>query len=125
LAWKDKVLHTAWEYYDADNLAIRSHFVSSQNLTVSGDARGPFSLQAPIGAGMVAKYMAMVPAAWQASIGAPALTGMCCESIIARTSLGPALFGFNPDQVGVFDPAPTVPLIYYDVDHQTLARWDD
>ena len=56
--------------------------------------------------------------------GMKALTGWCCgPSIIDRTSYGPAISAFNPDDVGVLNPAPTIPLLYYDSDHMTLGAW--
>jgi hypothetical protein len=57
--------------------------------------------------------MGVVPPEWRSLIGYPALTGQCCMSIISRTSSGPAVSGFNPDQVGVTAPVPSKLLIGY------------
>ena len=70
-------------------------------------------------------YMAHIPQLWQAMFGGmKALTGWCYgPSIIDRTSYGPAVSAFNPDDLGVLNPAPAIPLLYYDSDHMTLGAW--
>jgi hypothetical protein len=107
---------TAYPYYDADASQVRSHFVSSLKLATQGDARGMYQVGTS-GAGFVSGYMAAIPAEWQSSLGGPALTGQCCLSIISRTSSGPAAFAFNPSDLGVKNPVPATPLVYYPLNH--------
>ena len=45
-------------------------------------------------------------------------------SIITRTSFGPSAFAFDPDDLGVVNPTPAQPLVYYDEAHQTLGPFE-
>jgi hypothetical protein len=65
-----------------------------------------------LGAGLVAGYMAPIPAEWQAALGAPYLIGQADINIVSRTSSGPAAFGFNPANLGP-NVTPTTPYVYY------------
>ena len=56
-----------------------------------------------------------------AAVG-PALTGQCCLAIISRTSYGPAVSVFDPNDLGVKNPVPDIPLLYYPASHP-LADW--
>ena len=67
-------------------------------------------------------YMATVPVEWQSSLGAPALTGQCCLPIVSRTSYGPAVFAFDPAELGHGDAARATPLLYYPASHP-LGDW--
>jgi len=55
-------------------------------------------------------------------LGGPALTGQCCLAIVGRTSSGPAVFVFNPTDLGAKNPIPASPLVYYPLNHP-LADW--
>jgi len=121
LVFNDRLIVSAYSYYDADGDQAVSHFVSQLDLSQSGDVSGPF--QVGDWAGIVSGYMAPVPAEWQATLGGSALTGNCCLSIISRTSYGPAVSIFDPDDVGMVDPVPATPLLYYPAAHP-LAEWD-
>ncbi|OGO25646.1 MAG: hypothetical protein A2W33_09375 [Chloroflexi bacterium RBG_16_52_11] len=44
-------------------------------------------------------------------------------SIIGRTSWGPSAFAMNPTDLGVTNPVPVTPLLYYNGDHPTLGPW--
>lgn len=122
LLYGNKLITTAYDLYDANFDAKRSHFASGLDLSVLNDTQGPFTFVAPQ-AGFVAGYMTLVPQAWRAVIGAPAVTGLCCISIISRTSHGPGLFGFEPNNLGVKNPVPTIPLVYYPQAHLTLSQF--
>jgi hypothetical protein len=112
LPWREKLIASAYSYYDGNGTAFASHFVTAKTLTDLSASVGPFKVgTAP--AGMVGGYMAHVPSAMQALLGGPAVTGQCCLAIIGRTSSGPALFAFNPDDLGAVNPAPATPLVYY------------
>ena len=127
LVYNNRLISTSRLDYDAEhaqNKTLRkSHYISGLDLSVPDDARGPFQVGL-VKANYVSGYMAHIPPAWQAAFGMKALTGWCCgPSIIDRTSYGPAVSAFNPDDLGVLDPAPTIPLLYYDADHTTLGEW--
>jgi len=121
LPYNDRLIISAYSYYDADGSQALSHFASTPDFAANGDIQGPYH----VGdwAGIVSGYMAVVPAEWHTYLGGPALTGNCCLSIISRTSFGPAVSVFHPDDVGSVDPIPAAPLLYYPADHP-LAAWD-
>ncbi len=113
LIYKGRLIVSAYSFYDADANQERSHFVSGLNLSQADDAQGPFRVGKDQEAGFVSGYMAHVPEEWQSLVGGPALTGNCCLSIISRTSSGPALSVFNPDDVGRENPVPATELVGY------------
>jgi hypothetical protein len=123
LSYGDLLYATVYLYYDASGSQQRSHFVSGLDFAVRGDVRGPYRVSGP-GTGFVSGYFAVVPEEWQAALGGPVLNGQCCIPIIGRTSFGPAAVAIDPAQIGVHDPAPATPLVYYPGDHPTLGEWD-
>lgn len=118
LIYKGRVIVSLFSSYDADGNQERSHFVSGMNLSLPGDVQGPFRVGKDQGAGFVSGYMGLVPEQWQTLFGGPALTGNCCLSIISRTSSGPALSVFNPDDVGRENPVPATELVGYPMEDQ-------
>lgn len=116
LPWGDKLIVTAYSYYDGSGSQVKSHFASSRDLNNPTDAQGPFVVGS-LRAGVVSGYMSPVPMAWRSIFGAPAFTGNCCLSVIGRTSFGPAIFAFDPADVGVKDPVPTNALLNYPAAH--------
>jgi len=70
-----------------------------------------------IGSGFISGYFAEVPADLQSLLGGPVVNGQCCIAIITRTSYGPALFAIDPADIGVKNPAPAIPLVYYPANH--------
>jgi len=112
MVYKGKLYGTAYSYYDADRATILSHFVSSLNLSLQGDAKGMYEV-GDVGAGYVAGHMAPIPPEWQASLGGNAITGQGMIPITGRTSPGPAAFSFDPEDLGQKDPVPASPLVYY------------
>jgi hypothetical protein len=122
LVFNGRLIVSAYSYYDADGSQVLSHFVSGPDLSFQGDVSGPY----PVGgdrAGIVSGYMTGIPAEWRAAFGGPALTGNCCLSIISRSSYGPAVSVFNPDDIGQLDPVPATSLLNYPQEHP-LAAWD-
>jgi hypothetical protein len=118
LVYRDKLYVTGFLFYDAASVQRTSHFsrpLALDDTAVFGPARA-----GRLGAGFYSGYMGLVPAAWQARLGGPALTGNCCLSIITRTSFGPAAFAFDPENLGEARP-----LVYYTSDRQTLGRYGD
>ena len=115
LVYNGRLIVSAYSYYDASGSQILSHFASSTILSQTGDLQGPYR----VGdwAGIVAGYMTTIPAAWQAALGGPALTGQCCIPIISRTSAGPAASVFDPDDVGRTDPVSATVILAYPLEH--------
>jgi hypothetical protein len=122
LVYGGRQIVSAYSYYDADNSQTGSHFVSGTTLAAAGDVVGPVQV-GTAGAGFVSGYMGLVPPEWQTTLGGAALTGNCCIPIISRTSSGPALSVFNPDDVGAVTPVPATQLLGYPLAHQ-LANAD-
>jgi hypothetical protein len=114
LPYGGQLYSSVYLYYDASASQTLSHYVSSPNLSAH-NAQGPF--QVGSWAGIVSGYMALIPSEWQSAFGGPALTGNCCLSIISRTSYGPAASVFNPRDVGVKNPVPATPILYYPSAH--------
>lgn len=128
LVWDGKLIGTAYGYYDAGSVVRLSHFISGQELSVTGDFQGMFQVGEPPetpNPAFIDGYMARIPPNWQSIFGGPALTGNCCLSIISRTSLGPAASVFNPDRLGVDDPVAAAPVLGYPIDHPTLGSYGD
>lgn len=107
----NRLIGSAYEFYDADLNAVDSHFTLSSTDLDSATVSGLHQV-GDMGGGYVGGYMAKVPAEWQDEIGAPYLTGQAALSIISRTSAGPAAFGFNPANLGD-TPAHATPLVNY------------
>lgn len=116
LPYAGRLFVTAYVYYDGNGSQRRSHFISGLDLSLPADARGPYQVGS-LGAGFVSGWLVQIPAAWQAALGGPVLNGQCCLSIISRTSYGPSAFAINPEQLGVVDPLPAIPLLYYPSTH--------
>jgi len=121
MVYGGKLYGTAYSYYDADGNQVLSHYRSALNLSVKGDVQGMYEVGS-LGAGFVSGYMTAIPSAWQSAFGGPVLTGQCCLAIISRTSYGPAVSVFDPNDLGVTHPVPDIPLVYYPSNHP-LADW--
>ena len=107
----NQLIGSLYEYYDAFGDAVDSHFtLSSLNLSTA-NVSGLYQV-GNLGGGYVGGYMATVPPEWQAAVGSPYLTGQAAINVIGRTSAGPAVFGFDPTQLGPM-PGPATPLVYY------------
>lgn len=115
LVWNGRLITTGFSYYDADTSATKSHFASGTTLATAGDVTGPVQV-GTVGAGWVSGQMTPIPSEWRSLLGGPALTGNCCLSIISRTSSGPSVSVFNPDDVGRVTPVPATRLLGYPVD---------
>ncbi|MBI2559195.1 hypothetical protein HYW20_07785, partial [Candidatus Woesearchaeota archaeon] len=116
LLYNNKFYTTVFIFYDNAPYQILSHLVSSTDLSITNDIQGPFQV-GTVGAGHVSGYMANIPTEWQSAFGGTALTGNCCLSITARTSVGPSASIFNPADLGVKNPVPATPVVDYSLDH--------
>ena len=123
LPYRGQLYLTAYLYYDGSGSQALSHFVSVLDLSIHGDARGPYRVGSAM-AGFVSGYFGLVPDAWQSALGGPVLNGNCCLGVVSRTSYGPAVFTIDPTQLGTTDPLPANPLVYYPDAHKTLAEWN-
>lgn len=108
---------TGFTYYDADGNQPLSIWTRSPTLSSTAGRTGPVAAVSPGNQGMANAWMDNVPAAHQAALGT-AVIGGCCWSIITRTSLGPALYSFNPSSLGA-----GTALVQYPDGHQTLNQW--
>jgi hypothetical protein len=121
LPWGDRLIVSAYSYYDGNGTQVASHFLSTLSTAQMGTATGPFTFTQP--PGFVSGYMATVPEAWRAALGGPAFVGQCCIPVVSRTSNGPGLFTFNPADVGTVSPIPVTPLVYYPASNP-LEPWN-
>jgi len=108
---------TGFTYYDADGNQPLSIWTRSPTLSSTAGRTGPVAAVAAGNQGMANAWMDNVPAAHQAALG-QAVIGGCCWSIITRTSLGPALYSFNPSSLGA-----GTAMVQYPDGHQTLNAW--
>jgi hypothetical protein len=117
-------------YTQDDPNQATSHFTSQLDLSVAGDLQG-FYRVGTVGPRFVSGYMTQIPPEWQSSLGGTALTGGCCNppnlgaTNIAGMSWGPSAFVFNPGDLGVVNPVPAAPLVYYSQSHPTLGAWNN
>jgi hypothetical protein len=130
LVYDERLIVDAYRHYDADGSQPSSHWSRPLDLSETGRYVGPVPLLVTdaVGgggphAGFVSAYMGHVPAEWQTRLGGPAFTGNSGIPIVSRTSLGPAVFTFDPADIGVKTPVPTTPLVYYPGDHATLGPY--
>lgn len=110
LYWSGKLITSVLAYYDGSGAALISHIISDG--TTYAYQSGPWQV-GTLGAGWVAGAMALTPPALLQALGGPALTGLCCLSIVSRTSEGPSLSVFDPSTLGVTTPAPAKRLLGY------------
>jgi hypothetical protein len=118
LLFNGRLIASTYIYYDGDGDAEASHFVAKPDLT---GWSGPYRV-GELNPGFVGGYMGLIPAEWQALLGGPALTGQCCIGIISRSSFGPSVSVFNPDELGVKTPVPAKMLLGYPQGHEELGR---
>jgi hypothetical protein len=116
--YNNKLYTTGFVYYDANGAQTLSHFNRPLSLSASG-VTGPYAVGTQQGAGWYSGYMTTIPAEWQTKLGAPAMTGNCCLSIISRTSYGPSASAWDPTNT----TANAKILVGYDQDHQTLGTY--
>lgn len=119
LMWNGRMVLTGYATYDAGGSVSKSHWVG----TSAADAQGPFTV-GDERAGMVGGYLAVIPEEWRTLLGGPAFTGLCCISIISRTSHGPTVSVFDPDDLGVKKKVPAKMLLGYPQEHQGLGPYD-
>ncbi len=110
------LIGTLYEYYDGNASAQQSHFRLSSTNLAQAKVEGLFRV-GDEKAGLVAGYMGAIPTEWQKALGATYITGQAGIPIRARTSTGPAAFGFDPKALGLGKVAAT-PYLYYPHTHR-------
>jgi hypothetical protein len=124
MVYNNKLIGSVYGYFDAGYICKLSHFTSGLTLSQTGDFNGMYQVGSMSQSGFVAGNMVQIPSEWQSQLGGPALTGLSGDiPIIRRTSYGPSAFVFNPDDIGVKNPIPATPVLYYDSSHPTLGTW--
>lgn len=122
---KDNNLYgSVYAYYENAERAKRSHFRSSLNLSQKGDFSG-MHRAGIVNPGLVAGYMGSIPKEWQTLFGESSLTGNACLPIITRSSFGPSVFAFSPENFVKESNIPAVPLVYYPEKHATLGTYSN
>ena len=89
---------TFYEYYDGDYSGADSHFQLSSTDLSTASVTGLQSVGNQ-GGGNVGGYMTPIPLEWQDELGATHLTGQSALAIVGRTSAGPAVSGFDPNNL--------------------------
>lgn len=117
LVYNGNLYVTVFSFYDATFAQTKSIWRHSLNLSNHTGMVGPVAAGAG-NQGMYNQYMDNVPPAFQSMLGGPAVIGGCCFSIISRTSLGPALYAFDPEK-----PGSVTPLVGYPDGYFTLNAW--
>jgi hypothetical protein len=127
---RDRLLVNVYRHYDADGNQPFSAWSRSLNLAEAGAYVGPVTLEvtdktgtSSVHAGNVSGYMGAVPPEWQERFGGPVFIGQSGIPIVSRTSMGPGLFTFDPEDIGKKDPVPTHPLLFYPGQHPTLGPY--
>jgi hypothetical protein len=132
LPYNGRLYSSVYDFFDVNNDVTLSHFVSNMNLSVTTDVQGGFQVRNAncdptdpstcLDAGFFGGYFGRVPSLWQPLLGGPVVNGQCCINIISRTSYGPSIFAIDPTQLGILDPLPATPLLYYPAAHPLLEE---
>jgi hypothetical protein len=120
LSWNGRTIVSAHVFYDGSGNATASHWAAQPDLT---GFIGPVKVGTfPSSPGWTGGPMGVIPPEWRDLLGGPAATSLWGVSVISRSSYGPDLVIFDPDDVGVVSPVPGTRLLGYDTAHP-LAPW--
>ena len=110
LRWNGRLILSAFHTYDGNGNATGSHFSGDSIAGLRGPVRvsGSGILPGKIGGGHT-----VVPQEWRPILGGPVLAGQCCISIITRSSFGPSVSVFDPDNIGAASITPATLLVHY------------
>lgn len=130
---QNRIIGTSYMPYDGNADSTRTHFTANKDWTTSVGTKGMYTLNGNVPyhrtAGFVGGYMTWVPPDQQNTFGSVAATGQAALSVITRTSYGPSLFLFDPDDLGngtlgeEDNPVKATPLVYYPAEHPTLGQY--
>ena len=112
LVYGNQLLVTSFSLFNNVNSHVSSQFISSLNLSLSGDVEGPLAVSSAT-PGYLDGYFTSVPLAWQAALGGPVLNGNCCDSPANISVHGPSMFSLDLATIDSVDRTPTTPLMYY------------
>ncbi|MFN7977706.1 MAG: hypothetical protein U0P30_06185 [Vicinamibacterales bacterium] len=123
LWWHDRLIVSAYTYYDNSAGTSDGHNKTHFAGPAIGQLAGPWRVgnDPP---GMIAGNMAVVPEEWRALVGGPVIGGLCCIPIISRSSYGPSISAFNPDDIGTASKVKSEMLVGYPDDHQNLGGYN-
>ena len=114
----NKLVISAYAYYDANYTASKSHATINADWTTNGlGFSGLVTVGVPPASnvGFTGGYMCPIPASWQSALGGTAITGMSNIAITTRTSYGPAAFSFTPTlNTNLANSTSANALLYYD-----------
>ena len=109
LVWNNRLIVTKRIPYDTSGSGT-THAAGALDIGGFGSFRRMGNLNS---AQFANGYMGIIPTEWRSLLGGPAFSGNGVMSINSLCSNGPSFFVFNPDDVGVTTPVPSIPLMYY------------
>lgn len=114
--------------YYGGTTAVGSHFVGTAHDAMTSPVNALKSTNFAALPAMCSSNggLSPVPAEWQAILGGPVFSLGGCQAVISRSSYGPAVHVFNPDDLPLAGggQAPARTLIAFPDNHQTLGAWD-
>lgn len=125
----DRLIVSAYSYYDAGQSQAASHFVRPRDLGAPEEVTGPIRLKG-VPPRWVGAYMAEIPPEWMQAFGGPVLAGLAGVPIASAQSNGPSatvidpsnLAGFSATTVLGYRPdAPLTDLLGFDADRKNPA----
>ncbi|MBN2651775.1 MAG: hypothetical protein JXR63_05270 [Spirochaetales bacterium] len=129
LVYNNELYGTAYAYYTGAYDAKRSHYKTSLDLTdsaIESNFKGMFTI-GDLNPGHTAGYMTVIPESKRSLFGgAVMVTGQTGLAIVTRSSWGPSLHTFFPEEFNdsFFDKKLTSkPLIDYPSTNPTLGTW--
>ena len=120
LVYNSRLVVTRRCYYDNDGTGM-THSVGDLDIDNFDDFTRMDNINT---AGFVNGYMGYIPSEWQSLLGGPAFSGNSSMSIINKCGNGPSFFVFDPDDVGVESPIPSIPLMYFTTTYPIVADPD-
>lgn len=95
----NRLIVSAFHYYDAADSQVASHFARSTNLSNQANIVGPVSLSSSIKPRWLGGPMALIPEQWQGAFGHNLLGGLGGIPIVSNSSAGPAAAAFSIDSI--------------------------
>lgn len=106
-----KIVIGKFNRYDANGGTTANLAIGSEALTGFTAMQAMANLPTKNFAG---QYIGNIPDIWQPLLGGkPCFAGSSTTSIISQCPNGPGMFGFDPADIGVRSPIPSVPMLYY------------
>jgi hypothetical protein len=118
LSYNGRLIAAGMNNYDGNVDARWSHVAGVSSTNAANDITGfgaSTALQLPTLAlpAMMGGPMGLVPSEWRTLMGKPALCTQSLWSVETRNSIGPSVFGFDPDEVGVVTTPSSIGYAYY------------